>query len=66
MEKTRRGTNFIRLISIRSLGEERRTGCLTAVSPKSHGVRWRGGVERGATYEISGGSVLTLLPTRDG
>lgn len=23
-------------------------GCLTAVSPKSHGVRWRGGVERGA------------------
>lgn len=41
-------------------------GCLTAVSPKSHGVRWRGGVERGATYEISGGSVLTLLPTGDG
>lgn len=33
------------------------------MSPKSHGVHWRGG--KGASYEISGGSVLTL-PTGDG
>lgn len=62
-----KGTARQKLISIHLLGEDvrdERRGS-DGVSKISRGsFIWRG-VERGATYEISGGSVLTL-PTGDG